>query len=202
VNVGWRRVKQQSGVCLPEADSGVDADDFMKVGAETPPKIPRPRVGSTKLILEGIPGNQARPAQIAHPVGEPDVDIDCQWRALQYFNGSGVDRHGGAGDFLEELAAQDELWIPGSLSPSEFCSQALKSGVAGRDQAASALLGSEVLGVLPAETGGKEAVQLVVESLGGASWPADGGKTEPAGQVVGCPSKIDLGALRTNGLGG
>ena len=78
----------------------------------------------------------------------------------------------------------------------------LKSGVAGRDQAGTALLGSEVLGVLPAETGGKEAVELVAESLGSAAQPADWRKAEPSSQVVGCPSKIDLGVLRTNGLGG
>ena len=27
LNVGWRRVKQQAGISLPEADSGVDAYD-------------------------------------------------------------------------------------------------------------------------------------------------------------------------------
>ena len=51
LNVGWGRVKQQTGVSLSKADSGVDADDFMEVSAETPPKIPRPRVGGTKLDL-------------------------------------------------------------------------------------------------------------------------------------------------------
>jgi hypothetical protein len=202
LNVGWRREEQETRVSLPKADNGVDADDFMKVSAETPPKIPRPSIGGSKLELQGLPWNQARPAQVAHPVGEPDVDIDRQWRALQEFDGPEIDRYGGAGDFLEELATEDKFWIPGWSQPLKARLEKLKSGVAGRDQAATALLGSEVLGVLPPETGGKEAVQLVVQSLGGASWSADGGKTEPAGQVVGCPSKIDLGALRTNSLGG
>ena len=78
----------------------------------------------------------------------------------------------------------------------------LKSGIAGRDQTAATLLRSEVLGVLPVESGGKEPVKLVVKSLGGASWSADGRKTQLASQVVGCPPKNDLGALRANGLGG
>ena len=172
------------------------------MGAETAPKVPRPKIGSTKLILQSLPWNQARPPEVAHPVGEPDVDVDRQWRALQEFDGPEIDRYGGAGDFLEELAAEDEFWIPGWPSPLEARLEELKSGVAGRDQAATALLRSEVLGVLPAESGGEEAVKLVVESLGGASWSADGRETKPASQVVGGPSKIDLGALRTNGLGG
>ena len=166
LNVGWRRVKQQAGVGLPEADSGVDADDFVKVSAETPLKIPRPRVGGTKLVLQGFPWNQARPPEVAHPVGEPDVDIDRQWRALQRFDGSEIDRYGRTGDLLEELAAEDEFWIPGWPSPLEASLEELKSGVAGCDQAATALLRSEVLGVLPAESGGDEAVKLVVKSLG------------------------------------
>ena len=85
LNVEWRRVKHQTSVRLPEADSGVDADDVQQVGTETPSKIPRPRIGGTKLVLQGFPWDRARPAQIAHPVGEPDVDIDRQWRALQSF---------------------------------------------------------------------------------------------------------------------
>jgi hypothetical protein len=174
VNVGWRRVEQQSGVCLPEADSGVDAEDFMKVGAETAPKVPRPKIGSTKLILQSLPWNQARPPEVAHPVGEPDVDVDRQWRYLQSFDGSEIDRHSGVGNLLEELAAEDEFWSPGWPSPSEARLEELESGVAGRDQAATALLGSEVLAVPPGEAGGDEAVKLVVESLGGASWSADG----------------------------
>ena len=63
----------------------------MKVGAETPPKIPRPRIGGTELILEGLPWNRARPPEVTHPVGEPGVDVDRQWGALQSFDGSEVD---------------------------------------------------------------------------------------------------------------
>jgi hypothetical protein len=37
------------------------------------------------------------------------VDVDCQWRALQPFDGSEIDRYGGAGDFLKEPAAEGEL---------------------------------------------------------------------------------------------
>jgi len=86
LNVGWRRVKQQTGVSLSKADSGVDADDFMKVSTETPLKTPRSSIGGSKLGLQGFPWNQAWPPEVAHHVGEPDVDIDCQWRALQEFD--------------------------------------------------------------------------------------------------------------------
>jgi len=89
-------------------------------------------------------------------------------------DGSEIDRYGGAGDFVEELAAEDEFWTPGSLSHLEASLEELESGVAGRDQAAAALLRSEVLGVLPAESGGDEAVKLVVKPLGSAAWSADG----------------------------
>ena len=201
LNVGWRRKEQETRVSLPKADCGVDAYHDPYVGAETPPEIPRPGVGGTKLVLQGFPWNQAGPAKVTHPVSEPDVSVDRQWRALQEFDGPEIDRYGGAGDFLEELAAEDELWIPGWPSPLEARLEELKSGIAGRDQAATALLGPEVLGVLPVESGGKEAVKLVVESLGGASWSADGRKTKLASQLVGCLPKIDLGALRANSLG-
>ena len=109
LNVWRRRVKQQAGGRLPEADSGVDAYDFMKVGAEAPPKVPRPSIGGSKLVLQGFPWDQEWPAQVAHPVGEPDVDVDRQWRALQQVDGSEIDRDGRAGDFVEELAAEDEF---------------------------------------------------------------------------------------------
>ena len=92
-NVGWRRVKHQAGVRLPEAESGVDADDVPQVVAETPSKIPRPSVGGSKLELQGFPWNQARPAEVAHPIGEPDVDVGRQWRTLQVFDGSELDRY-------------------------------------------------------------------------------------------------------------
>ncbi len=202
MNVGWRRVKQQAGGRLPEADSRVDAYDFMKVGAETSAKIARARVGGTELVLQGFPWNQARPPEVAHPVGEPDVGVDRQWRSLQSFYGSEMDRYGGAGDFVEELAAEDEFWIPGWPLPLEASLEELESGVAGRDQAATALLRSEVLGELPVESGGDETVKLVVESLGSASWSANGRQTEPVSQVVGGASKIDLGAFRADSLGG
>jgi len=109
LDVGRGRVKQQAGVRLPEAESGVGADDFMKVSAETPLIIPGPSIGGSKLELQGFPWNQAWPAQIAHPVGEPDVGVDRQWRSLQSFDGSEIDRYGGAGDLLEELAAEKEF---------------------------------------------------------------------------------------------
>jgi len=103
---------------------------------------------------------------------------------------------------LKELSAEDESWIPGWPSPLEARLEELESGVAGRDQAATALLGPEILGVLPVESGGDEAVKLVVKSVGGASWSADGRKTQLASQVVGSASKIDLGALPANSSGG
>ena len=127
------------------------------MGAETAPKVPRPKIGSTKLILQSLPWNQARPPEVAHPVGEPDVDVDRQWRSLQSFDGSEIDRYSRAGDFLEEVVTEDEFWIPGWPSPVEARLEELESGVAGRDQAATALLGSEVLGVPPGESGGDEA---------------------------------------------
>jgi len=200
--VGWGRVKQQTGISLSEADGGVDGYDFMKVGAETPSKVPTPSIGGAKLILQGIPWDRARPAQIAHPVGEPDVDIDRQWRALQEFDGPEIDRYGGVSDLLKEVAAESDLGAPFRSRLQETLRKPPESEIAGGDQAAAALLRSEVLGVLPAESGGDEAVKLVVEPPGGASWSADGRKTQLASQVVGCPSKIDLGALCTNGLGG
>jgi hypothetical protein len=56
LNVGWGRVKQQTGISLSEADGGVDGYDSRKVSAETPPKVPRPRIGGTKLELQGFHG--------------------------------------------------------------------------------------------------------------------------------------------------
>ena len=57
MDVRRRRVKEQAGVSLPKAHSRVDTDDFMKVGAEAPPKIPRPsyrwlQTGTPRLSME------------------------------------------------------------------------------------------------------------------------------------------------------
>jgi len=89
-------------------------------------------------------------------------------------NGSEVDRYNGADDPLEELAAENEFWIPGWPSPSEFCPQALESVIACGDQAAAALLGSKVFGVSPAQSGGKESLELFLQSTDIATLPADG----------------------------
>ncbi|MGB5294546.1 MAG: hypothetical protein WBP34_06315 [Thermoanaerobaculia bacterium] len=72
-------------------------------------------------------------------MSEPDVDVDCQPRVLQEFDGSEIYGYGGAGDFLKELATEDKLRIPGWFSPLEARLEELKSGVARRDQAATAL---------------------------------------------------------------
>lgn len=199
--MGWRREEQETRVSLSEADTGVDADDFTKVGVETPPKIPRPRVGCTKLLFQGIPWNQAWPPEVAHPVGEPDVGIDGQWRSLQELYDSEIDRNGGAVYLLKELPAEDEGRTPGWLSPLEASLEELKSGVAGRDQAVTALLRSEVLGVLPAESGGKEPLKLVVQSLGSASWSADRSESQHPSEVVRGPAEVDLSTLGTDSLG-
>ena len=123
---------------MAEADTGIDAQDAPYVGAEAPAKVPRPSIGGSKLELQSLPWNQAWPPEVAHAVGEPDVDVDCQWRASQLMDGWEIDRYGGASDFSEKLAAEDKFWLPGWRSPLEARLEEFKSGIAGRDQAASA----------------------------------------------------------------
>ena len=54
LNVGWRRVEQQAGVRLAEADSGVGAYNLTQMREETPPEVPRPSVVGAKLTLKSL----------------------------------------------------------------------------------------------------------------------------------------------------
>jgi len=63
-SVGWRSMKPQAGIRLPEVDSGEEADDVPHGGAEGPPKIPRPSRGGSKLEFQGFPWTQAGPAEV------------------------------------------------------------------------------------------------------------------------------------------
>ena len=92
--------------------------DVGKPAEELPPEVVRALVVGTELSPKGLPGNQARLSQIAHSVGEPDVDVEGERRAFQEVERPQVDRDGGPGDLFEELVAEDDPGAPARLLPS------------------------------------------------------------------------------------
>lgn len=115
--VGWTGVKHHAGGDLPSANLRIDPRDDTQMGEESPPEIPGPTVCGTELVLQGSPRNPAWSTQIAHPVGEPGVDVDRQGRALQQVNCPEVDRHCRTSHLLEGLTAEPELGMPARLLP-------------------------------------------------------------------------------------
>jgi len=78
----------------------------------------------------------------------------------------------------------------------------LQAGIAGNDETGAAFMVLKSLGVLPAESGRGDSLQLVTQSRRGPSGAADRRETELASEVVWGSANVDLGALRADSLGG
>ena len=79
--MGWRREETKAGIGLTDADSRIDTKDILEVGQSLAPEVTWPAIVGTELILQTLPWNQRGFPEIAHPVGEPDVEVDGQGRS-------------------------------------------------------------------------------------------------------------------------
>ena len=113
LNVGLRRVEGQARVTLANADSRIDVKDILEVGQDLAPEVTWPAIVGTELILQTPPWNQGGLLEIAHPVGEPDVEVDGQGRSLELTDGSEIHGDGRTSDVLEEVPTQDGMRSPG-----------------------------------------------------------------------------------------
>ena len=102
----------QTGVTLANPDSRVNAKDILEVSQGLPSEVSRPGMGGAELSLKAFPRNRRRLLEIAHPVGEPDIEVDGQGRSLQLMDRSEIDGHCGPRDFLEEDLTQCDLRTP------------------------------------------------------------------------------------------
>ena len=80
--MSWRRQEQEACRLIREACRGVGLQDVGQVAEESPLEVPEPPVIGAKLSLQTLPRNQGRLLEIAHPVGEPDVEVDGEGRSL------------------------------------------------------------------------------------------------------------------------
>jgi len=76
LDVRWRRVEAQAGVRLADPDCRILAEDFLELSQHLASEVSRPCVVGADLILQTLPRDECRLLKIAHPVGEPDVEVD------------------------------------------------------------------------------------------------------------------------------
>ena len=99
----------QARVGLTDSDCRVDVKDIFEVGQGLALELTWPAIVGTELSLQALPWNQRGLLQIAHPEGEPDVEVDGEWRSLQLTDGSEIDGDGGKRDRFEEFLAQEYM---------------------------------------------------------------------------------------------
>ena len=81
-DVGSRRVESQAGFGLAYPDCRVDANDLLKSSDSIGSEVPQPRIVGSELDLQTLPGNHCWFPKIAHPVGEPDLEVEREGRSL------------------------------------------------------------------------------------------------------------------------
>ena len=88
--MGWRRVEGQARVTLANADSWIDIKNILEVSQDLALEVTWPAIVGTELILKTPPWDHRRFLEIAHAVGQPDVEIDGEWRSLQMMDRSEI----------------------------------------------------------------------------------------------------------------
>jgi hypothetical protein len=79
--MGWRRMQAQAGVSLANPECWIDANDLLELVDSAASEVPQPGIVGTELRLQALPRNQRGFPEIAHPVGEPDVEVDGKGRS-------------------------------------------------------------------------------------------------------------------------
>src|SRR5690606_17753718 len=95
---------------LVEAQGRIDQPNLGKCVKErlleiTPP-LRRRRVVRTELQSQRTPWDRRTVFQIGHPVGQPQINIEREWRALECRQCPQVDGYRVLGDFREELLGE------------------------------------------------------------------------------------------------
>ena len=70
----------------------------------------------SELTIEAHPGEPERTPQRESPIGQPQIEINTQRRALEGLQDIQIQRHRVANDLLEELLAQFNPAVPQALS--------------------------------------------------------------------------------------
>ena len=111
-NMGWRRVETQADVSVPDTNSRINMKDIGEVIQSLASEVTRPGIVGAELCLKTLPRNHGWFPQIAHPVGEPGVEVDGERRSLQLTDRSEIHGDGRTLDFLEEALTQDDVRSP------------------------------------------------------------------------------------------
>jgi hypothetical protein len=70
-----RRVETRAGASASDENSGVDAKDRFEMDQSLAAEVSRSGIVSPELGLETLPWDHCWLPEIAHPVGEPDVEV-------------------------------------------------------------------------------------------------------------------------------
>jgi hypothetical protein len=106
-DVTRRRTEPESSHRLTQSCSRVHVQDEAESLEESATKVGESGVLRPELSLQCTPRDQAWPAQVAHPIGEPDVDIQSQWRAFEDLERAPIDGDGRLRDLVEELMTEE-----------------------------------------------------------------------------------------------
>ena len=66
-----------------DTNSWVGTKNFLELSQDLASEVSRPRVVGAELSLETLPRNDCGPLELAHPVGQPHIKVDGEWRSLQ-----------------------------------------------------------------------------------------------------------------------
>ena len=94
---------------MADSNSRIDSNDLLELRGGIASEVPQPGIVGSELRLQALPRNQRGFPEMAHPVGEPDVEVDSQGRSSEMTDGSEIDGDGRAGDRLEEVLAQFDM---------------------------------------------------------------------------------------------
>jgi hypothetical protein len=81
LNGRWRRVRAQASVSVADTSSWVRTKGVCDVDQSLALEDPPPETVGSELRLQTLPRNQRRSPEIAHPVGESNVEVDGVSRA-------------------------------------------------------------------------------------------------------------------------
>ena len=201
-NMGWRRVETQADVSVPDTNSRINMKDIGEVIQSLASEVTRPGIVGAELCLKILPRNHGWFPQIAHPVGEPGVEVDGERRSLQLTDRSEIHGDGRTRDLFGNVLAQDDVRSP-CWSAWEQLSQRLQPRSTTRSHECGARgSGGESHGGLPFEPHAKKATKLLLEAMGCASGSANHREPELASQIIWCSAKLDHRTLGPDRLCG
>lgn len=163
-------------------------------------EVSKAAVVGAKLCSEPLPRNKALHSQVAHPVGEPGVDVEGEGRAFKSFQRASVDRYRVGDELVVEVRAKNDDRVPERplLGISRRPPQPVLLGNREADACRVAL---RLVGVATADRGGEEPMELVAEARCCAALPGDRREPELVHEAREGGTKLDLAAAASNGFG-